>query len=572
MKAPFSFIVAFLFSMASYAQPVSLAKLIAVPVFLPASSVFPVPGSSINYTQILFEYPADSKAVTYVVRIYEMNGKDSVLFREVKDSSNAVIVDGFSFGKSYNWSYRSLNRKGKVLAKSRIYSFNILPLPGTVRINVVKNDSAQNQQGLISFDNAQIIVDRSGNPVWFLPPAPNKEFVRDDLVRDLRITPAGTTTFLTEKNCYELSFDGRILWKGPKVDSTSPNYIENYHHAFERLPNGNFMVAGNHTVKVNTGDTIVQGRFGVVGEYDRRGKLLWKWDSYTYFSEKDLLYKKGPNGKPDISTHLNAFEYADGGRTIYAGFRDMNRVVKVDWASGKVLASYGSPMPSGDAATGKDFFNKQHDITLLRNGNLAVFNNDSIGVPGVISSVVIFSQVTQPGEQSQIVWEFPCKWDSLTDGKSEKGGSIDELPNGNYLINMGSLHRCIEITPDKRIVWDVVEEYYNTDSAKYLPFRQYRSHYVSSLYPCWFTAIIRTNNSKAVTVEVVNEGTEADNYSVQYRLTDGAWVEAATYENVAPGVKKQCMIPRQPGIPVNEVRVISLANRDFVRTFNVKLK
>jgi hypothetical protein len=362
------------------------------------------------------------------------------------------------------------------------------------------------------------------------------------------------------------------MWKGPKVDTASPNYIENYHHAFDRLPSGNFMVAGNHTVPINTGDTIVNARFGVVGEYDRRGKLLWKWDSYYYFKQEDLLFKKGPDGKPDVATHLNAFEYADSGRTIYAGFRDMNRIVKVDWASGKVLAAYGSPMPSGDAPTGKDFFNKQHDVTLLRNGNLAVFNNDSIGVPGIISSAVIFTQVKQPGEQSRIVWEFPCKWDSLTDGKSEKGGNIDELPNGNFLINMGSLHRCIEITPDKKIVWDVVEEYYNKDSAKYLPMRQYRSHYVSSLYPCWFSVLIRSNTSKAVTVELMNEGTEADSYSVQYRLPDGAWVEAQTYENVQPGVKKQCVIPRLSGVPVNDVRVISLSNRDFVRTFNVKLK
>jgi hypothetical protein len=338
------------------------------------------------------------------------------------------------------------------------------------------------------------------------------------------------------------------------------------------LPNGNLLVAGNRTVQVNTGDTVVAGRFGVIAEYNRHGQLKWRWDSYNYFRQEDLLFKKTPDGKPDISTHLNAFEFADSGRTVYAGFRDMNRIVKVDRITGKAVASYGSPMPSGEAPTGKDFFNKQHDITLLRNGNLAVFNNDSIGVPGIISSVVIFTQVSAPGEQSQIVWEFPCKWDSLTSGKSEKGGSIDELPNGNYLINMGSLHRCIEITPDKKIVWDVIEEYYNADSAAYLPYRQYRSHYVSSLYPCWFSSTVTKNNSKSVSVDIVNEGTEPDGYSVQYRLPDGAWVEAQTFENVQPGSKVKCSILRQPGILLQEVRVISLANRGFIRTTDVKLK
>ncbi len=572
MRHAFKLFALLLFVIAvSLKAQLMLSQVFAAKPFLPAYPILPVNKSSITYTQIMFDHPQTMKADRYVLRVYEVSGKDSTLFKEVSDSTTATYIEGFSFGKTYKWNYKAYGKKKKALFTSPTYSFTILPLPFAVkrRMRVVVNDSS-NMGGLISFDYAEIITNRAGEIVWFLPPAPKNEWVYDDQVRDLRLTDAGTVLFLTERNAFEISVDGRILFAGHDHTNLKKNNIENFHHAIDRLPNGNILVCGNHTELLQReGDTThYRALFGVIGEYNKAGTLLWKWDSYNYFDMKDVFYKRDANGKPDVNTHLNAFEISPDQKFIYAGFRDMNRIVKIDRATGTVVASYGDQMPSGQATTGNNFFWKQHDITLLRNGNLAVFNNDSMNDPKKTSSVVVFSQTTATERNSKIVWSLDCKIDSLSDGRSEKGGSFDELENGNYLINFGSSHRCIEITPEKKIVWSVVEES-GDSTGKWTPFRQYRSHYSSSLYPCYFSTAVRVQSAQTIIFDIRNEGTESDQYTVEYRVGKDAWLKTSTTEVLKPNTKTSVNIVRVATEAQTEIRVTSVRNPEFNRVFIV---
>jgi hypothetical protein len=553
---------------------IALSQVFAVRPFLPNSAILPVNKSSITFTQIMFDHPQVLKADRYLISVFEVSGKDTVLFRQVSDSTTATYIDGFSFGKTYSWSYVAYGRKKKIVFKSPTYTFSISPLPFSVkrRINVVVNDLG-NMGGLISFDYAEIITNRKGEIVWFLPRAPKNEWIYDDQVRDLRLTSAGTCLFLTERNAFEISIDGRIFWAGHDHTNLKKNDIENFHHAIDRLPNGNIMVCGNHTELLQRdGDTThYRALFGVIGEYNKAGTLLWKWDSYNYFDKRDVFFKRDQDGRPDVSTHLNAFEISPDQKFIYAGFRDMNRIVKIDRATGVVIESYGDLMPSGQASTGNDFFWKQHDVTLLRNGNLAVFNNDSMADPAKTSSVVVFSQTTATERGSEILWTLNCKIDSLSDGRSEKGGSIDELENGNYLINFGSSHRCIEITPTKKIVWSVVEESQDT-SGKWTPFRQYRSHYSSSLYPCYFSLQLISNKSSQVSFVINNEGTESDQYQIEFRQNKGTWIKSSSSPVVSPNGKTMVQLLRTSANQFVDIRVTSTANVEFNRIIEVPLK
>lgn len=549
----------------------ALSKVFAPKPFLPESRIQPVNGSAINYTQIMFDHPAVEKAVYYQLSVYEQSDKDSVLVFSGKDSTTATLVTGLQFGKAYSWQYAACNKRGKKIFRSPRFTFSILPLPRQVRVRVIKNDTSKIFPGLISFDYAQIFTDRNGTPVWFMPTASDREFVLDDQVRDLRVTSVGTITFITEKNAYETAIDGRLFWKGPvKVWSAADN-LEHFHHGFRRMENGHLLAMGTHTeMKAVPGDTAhIRTVFGVIGEYDRQGRLLWKWDSQTYFQDADLFANKTADGKPDFATHMNACALGDSGRYAYAGFRDKNRIVKIDRLSGKVVASYGDRMPSGNALYGDGFFRKQHDISLLRDGSLAVFNNDTNGRP---SSVVVFSQVTKPGEESRILFYFPCDFDTLTKGKGEKGGNVDEMPNGNLLVNMGSLNRSIEITRNKEVVWDAFVEYWLPDKQTWQSFNQYRSHYAESLYPCYFTSIYSGKTKTTASVTIFNEGTGTDSYTVEYKLADGAWFIATTTDPLLPGEHILVSIdrPGAVGMVFTEMRIRSVKNPDFIRLLFVK--
>jgi len=552
------------------AQPVALSQIFAPQPFLPKSEIIPVPNSTLTQTQIMFDHPAYPKAVVYDVVVVEVSDKSSLTKFEAVDSSCATLLQHFEFGKTYNWYYIAYGKSRKVLYKSPSYVFSIQQLPPNKRVRVIVNDESANQGGLISFDYYCMITDRTGTPVWFLPKAPNQEFSQDDKVRDLRISFAGTCTFITQRNAFEIALDGRILWKAPQVGPRSPNYVETLHHGVERLPNGNIMTMGNHTEKFQVpNDTVtVNSEFGVIVEYDRKGNVVWKWDSFTYLRESDLQYKKLNATQWSLSSHLNAFRVTQDGDIIYAGFRDLDRVVMVSKSQGVAGESYGRLTPSGAAPKGDGFFHSQHDVCPLRDGNIAVFNNDSISKDSVVSSIVIFSRAKTGGDAA-VVWRFACNFDKLTNGKSEKGGSVDELPNGNLLSNFGTLNRCIEVTRDKKIVWDAFTEYYAADSGIWRPAGQYRSHYVSSLYPCYYSAVIAKQTKKEIWVNITNEGSEQDSYLVNYMGADKKWIFSGESVDVLPGKTLPFLVLSGKIADITTIQVQSVANPDFTRVIKL---
>ena len=89
---------------------------------------------------------------------------------------------------------------------------------------------------------------------------------------------------------------------------------------------------------------------------------------------------------------------------------------------------------------------KQHQPTVLDNGNLLVFDN--LGYDG-------YSQVIELDPFSQeIAWTYhgtpPEAFLTTT------CGSCQRLPNGNTLVTESDNGRAMEITPDKRTVWEFI--------------------------------------------------------------------------------------------------------------------
>ncbi len=545
------------------AQITTLASVFAPVPFLPNSTIIPIPGSTINYTHVMFDHPPVDKAVLYGFYLTEQSDKGISTEWKLTDSTTSTLMNVLKFGKSYQWHYTALNARNKVIFTSPDYKFSIVALPANSRVRVVTNEKDKNQGGYISFDYHCMIADRNGNPIWILPEEPKKEYTRDDRVRDIRVTSAGTITFITNRNAFEVMPDGRISWRGPK---SGPATVEALHHGVERLPNGNLMTLGNHTVRmpVPFDTAIVPVEFGVVVEYDRKGSIVWKWDSYSYLRPAEIEFRKLSSGQWNSSSHMNAFRQTteNGIVYVYAGFRDLDRLVKIEKSSSKVVGTYGTQMNSGYGWKYNNLFHAQHDVCPLRDGNIAVFNNDSLTRDGVISSLVIFNPVN-----SALVFRMTCEAKGETDGKSEKCGGVDELPNGNLLVNCGNVNRTFELDANHKVVWDAYTEYAPSDTSGWKPAGQYRSHYCASLYPVWFTTNIVNTTKKMVTMKIWNEGDNADKYTIQY-MVGKSWITLSSVE-VQPYKSTTAMIPRVKGVVFSKIKVISEANPDFFRTLDV---
>lgn len=87
---------------------------------------------------------------------------------------------------------------------------------------------------------------------------------------------------------------------------------------------------------------------------------------------------------------------------------------------------------------------KQHQPTLLENGNILIYDN---GFVKKFSRLIELDPITK-----KIVWEY--KANPLIQFYSSVGGGCQRLPNGNTLITEEYKGRAFEVTKDGQIAWE----------------------------------------------------------------------------------------------------------------------
>lgn len=614
-------------------------------LYAPVSAqVIPEPGAQLNYTQIMFEHPQVTGAGQYMleVTVETDTGFKHPMVKQ-KDSSTAFMASGLEFGKKYVWRYAAIY-SGKQPDWNGPYGFEILNDKAVdknlFRVRVVENDVKLSSGGLIAIDAARNIVDRKGNCVWFLP-ADTAERTGVNrftpAINDMRVTPAGTITLLNGANAEEIDLNARILWQAPPCTGGSGKSNINapllgYNHCFKKLQSGNYMVIGweNNYIPspVINGANINAGTSGAktmvthetLKEFDRNGNLVWDWGSEKYISEDELrkLVISVPEAGVLNTTpggHLNAFDVDEKNGFVYASFRNLSRVIKIDKKTCEVVYAWGPGTEYGGVKNSDGPFLKQHETKLLKDGSVAVFSNGILhngpigaavgiapgngnppkGMPvGVMpgpgggagpfseadirdlsdpSSVVIFNEPPDT-LHSQLVWKFDCRMDPVRN-KSARGGSIDEMKNGNLLICMGTINRVFEVTRSKKVVWSALVEK-RTDTT-WGPMLLYKTGYCSSLYPCYFTVQTSTDTIKNTTgafmLRIFNDGTEDDSYRVSISSASGSYQKQLLTDVLNSGKSTRIEIKPQMPPAGNErvaVTVLSITNPDFKRTVYVQ--
>ncbi len=537
------------------------------------AQILPQPGAKLNYTQVMFEYPKVAGANQYIVQVAE-DTVGSTFYKPVieqKDSSTATLISGLQFGKKYKWRYTGII-KNKKSEWNGAYKFETLledSLSGSdlPRLNILVNDTNNQAGGIITVDCYHAAFDREGNQDWYLPRYREQ---KDNGVsfRNLRITPSGTVIFIQHQGlsiAKECNLSGDVLWRAPDNGEFSGDSTEHYHHDFKKLYNGNYMALSakflekkipekyDSTTKekeIRNGELNARMEYGGIVEYNPSGKLVWSWGSENYLTDEDLFAIPvapdtmfPPTGRQGVTQdgkkknlisiggHLNGFSADSKNEYVYAGFRNLSRVVKIEKKTGKVVKSWGAKFPSGDAPEGNDFFNQQHDANIFSNGTIGVFNNNGTLADSGYASAVVFEQ--GDSLNSKIVWKYQCNFDTPNDNKSSRGGNVDELPNGNFLVCTGTNNRIFEITPQKKILWNAITGSNGGEKIRKLKTTPiFQAHYASSLYPCYFTAQtdkeVLTKNASSFNLKIFNEGTEDDAYTIAVTSTSQSFAKQLT--------------------------------------------
>lgn len=475
---------------------------------------FPAKDDTLNFTSILFEFPWVEGVEKYELVAVHESGKGNL---SAVSEANKIHLDGLSFGSSYTWKVRGLTAIGEKLPWSTPIPFHIgtneFVDSDSYRYLGKKLDRSKSERSLLFLDYGKVGINKAGKPSWFLPQGDS--LFAKTRVRDLKMTTTGTFTAIFGESAVEFDRQGMILWKAPDDGQVNGEEREHYHHEFTKLPNGNYVVLGQGHLKRQLPNSTekVLVEFGTVIEYNPKGEVVWSWNSNDYFTDADLFSRK-QGERYNTRTHMNACTIHDN--EVYVGFRDISRIVVINRKTGKVTESYGGYGVFSEPHSATGFFRRQHDALRLSDGNMAVLNNDSIMDPDVISSVVVFSRMKN-GRSNKLL-DFKLDFDTLTNGKSPKTGNLNELSNGNILVNWGDVNRFTEITRSGELVWSMFAEQFDIRTQQWKPFPQYRICPAPSLYPYVFTSKLVRNSLKKkqrdIEVKVFNVGTENDIYTV----------------------------------------------------------
>ncbi len=196
--------------------------------------------------------------------------------------------------------------------------------------------------------------------------------------------------------------DGKVLWSH-KTDGPKSGHAG--HHDLQLLPNGNILFHDTWTK---------------MQEITLNGEVVWSYDSATM------------NGNTGKGVHVHAFQRLPDGLTSITE-SGVGRIIEVD-KDGKI--HHEIKLRSGGTSATRM-------VRHLDNGHYLACSED----PGV---------VLEYNRAGEVVWEYPTN--------TRVYGAI-RLRSGNTLIATGSGNSYVEVTPDKKIVWEVKGQVPDTNIA-----------------------------------------------------------------------------------------------------------
>ncbi|MDP3929916.1 MAG: aryl-sulfate sulfotransferase [Bacteroidota bacterium] len=475
-----------------------LITIIAVFLFYKQASsqaLRPANKSKIYYTQIMFEYPSIDGKAYYKIEVSDEGANafsNKKIYHAIDSSSAHLASKIFGFGKTYYWRYLAYNKNNKVIFTSPVFSFstlsNYLVNPKMFKTNIVWHKPEECLPGIISGDN-NFLYTRNGEPVFFLIGV-------NTLCRDFKINYDGNITILDTTELFETNLNNQKLWRSPHIKT--PDYeIKMYHHGVIKLPNGNFLCMAKKFNKTAPSSTPINA----IIELNYKNELVWSWFEDDYYPNDSNLFK---------GSHLNSI-FVDKENFLYTSNRDLNSIIKIDRSSGKIVYAIGYDMGNGIPFVSNNYFAGQHHVTKLENGNLLMLNN-GLGAAPILNSSIL--EIEEPDGQEALnpVWNYEFNFEPPVFNHVARMGGVTKLPNGNYLVGMGVFNKIFEVNQSQELVWESNYTRKDTIANQFNPVPVYRAHYMSSLYPSYFTCEI---NKATKTISITNEGTEADTYQIE---------------------------------------------------------
>ena len=301
-------------------------------------------------------------------------------------------------------------------------------------------------------DGLVLLLDLEGNEVhrWQMPYSPGSWgylLPNGNLFYLAKAPDDGVERFPAFQNfkgglLLEADWDSNIVWQHENT---------NHHHDARRTDSGGAIY---RTVETMPADLAARVKGGTPGseiadmwadrivEVDASGQLVWDWHAYEHLNlETDLITPGEPRHE---WSHGNTVVPLGDDRVLVS-FRNISTVLIIDKASGEITWKVGW-----------DVISRQHDPSILPNGNVLIFDNGERRK----NDVRVFSRVVEiDPSNNQIVWEYSDH--PYYNFYSPRISGARRLSNGNTLITEGMFGRMFQVTAAKEVVWEYINPYWD---------------------------------------------------------------------------------------------------------------
>jgi hypothetical protein len=300
--------------------------------------------------------------------------------------------------------------------------------------------------------DAPLIVDSSGEPIWFHP-----------------LQDAEADAFTFEVQAYK-GESVLTWWEGVHTGYGQGEYVicDRSYREVTRVKAGNGYEGDHHEFLITPEDTAlitiyskvprdlsgvggpVDGYVldGIVQELDiETGEVLFEWHSLDHIGLEESYYEPAP----DLETafdyfHINSVDLVPDGSLIISARRTC-AVYKVSRKTGEVLWRLGGELSDFEMGFGTRT-DWQHDARRNPDGTITIFDNG--GVSKDVQSRGIVVELDEDDMSATLVGEYTHPEEIL----AATQGNLQALPNGNVFVGWGSEPTYSEFGPDGKLLYD----------------------------------------------------------------------------------------------------------------------
>ena len=246
--------------------------------------------------------------------------------------------------------------------------------------------------------------------------------------------------------------DSKVLWAQPN----------RAHHDLDVAPGGDVYVLTReaHDVpRVNKKKPVLEDFIVVLDSDGQETQRLSVLEAFENSEEFSWIWHKKTRKVNDLF-HTNSIEVLDGSLAatlpafekgnILISCRANHALAVVDLAQRKVVWAH-------HGGTNRDYL-RQHDPSVLANGNLLLFDNKGIAGQSTIEEydpATMERRWTYAGTATDPFYSATC-------------GAAERLPNGNTMITESDNGRAFEVDPNGDIVWEFLNPARAGENREYI--------------------------------------------------------------------------------------------------------